>query len=266
MKHFQNGWHCLYMVQRVKMALKINSRLQNQFQAVFGTHWTLYKLDVSINMQRYHLCKQLTSFSVSHWVWTGRTLKLIITLSWNSSIFLWINIKCLLFLGWFCTMLRDDGSRQQQDVCCESNSSKQSVKATPERKGNGEWLFAHAKSRISSFLFNASILRFCCRSLMKSSFTKASNTSMWWSFPIILRTKTIFTSSLNSAAERWVDIPRTDFTFGQNKAPILILRFIFSVSGTHLESETYIDRSRSTLLPQTDHICAQIPPQQRHPP
>lgn len=41
--------------------------------------------------------------------------------------------------------------------------------------------------------------------------------------------------------------------------------FVLAVPGTHLEGQTYTHRARSTILPQTDHIWPQIPPQQKYP-
>lgn len=41
--------------------------------------------------------------------------------------------------------------------------------------------------------------------------------------------------------------------------------FVSAVPGTHLEGETHTHRARSAILPQTDHIWPQVPPQQRHP-
>lgn len=105
---------------------------------------------------------------------------------------------------------------------------------------------------ISSFLFNAYIHPFCCRSLMKSSFTKASNTSMWWSFPIILRTKTTFTSSLNSAAERWVDIPRT-------WSHLVKTRHWFWSCASCFQSLAHIWKARHTLTdPEVRYYLRQI--------
>lgn len=41
--------------------------------------------------------------------------------------------------------------------------------------------------------------------------------------------------------------------------------FVPAVPGTHLEGETHTHRARSAILPQTDHIRPQVPPQQRDP-
>lgn len=40
---------------------------------------------------------------------------------------------------------------------------------------------------------------------------------------------------------------------------------VSAVPGTHLEGETHAHRARSAILPQTDHIRPQVPPQQRNP-
>lgn len=40
---------------------------------------------------------------------------------------------------------------------------------------------------------------------------------------------------------------------------------ISAVPGPHLESEAHADGTRSSVLPQTDHIWPQVPPQQRNP-
>lgn len=40
---------------------------------------------------------------------------------------------------------------------------------------------------------------------------------------------------------------------------------VSAVAGTHLEGETHADGAGSALLPQTDHLWPQVPPQQRHP-
>lgn len=168
-------------------------------------------------------------------------------------------------------MLWDDGSCQQQDVCCESYSSKQSLEATPEREG--KWIITECTCESSYFQLPPLIFIFVVffvpqiineielhKSLQHKHVVKFSHhfedqDNIYIFLELCSRKVSCFTK----------DRPLM-FTFDENKALILILCFIFSVSGTHLESKTYIDRSRSPLLPQTDHICAQIPPQQRHPP
>lgn len=40
---------------------------------------------------------------------------------------------------------------------------------------------------------------------------------------------------------------------------------VSAVAGTHLEGETHAHGARSALLPQTDHLWPQVPPQQKHP-
>lgn len=40
---------------------------------------------------------------------------------------------------------------------------------------------------------------------------------------------------------------------------------VSAVPGTHLESTTHTHGTRSSILPQTDHIRPQVPPQQRNP-
>lgn len=37
--------------------------------------------------------------------------------------------------GWLCSMLRDDGPLQQQNVCCEGDSTEQGVQTAPEGQG-----------------------------------------------------------------------------------------------------------------------------------
>lgn len=50
---------------------------------------------------------------------------------------------------------------------------------------------------------------------------------------------------------------------------MLVWQFIHcsvsAVPGPHLESKTHTHRTRSSVLPQTDHIRPQVPPQQRDP-
>lgn len=85
----------------------------------------------------------------------------------------------LVFLGWVCTLLWNDGPWQQQDVCSQGYPTKQSFKATPEREGK---YTTEISTQIHVFINlnnnnNKYLLHLSNRSLMKSSFTRASITS-----------------------------------------------------------------------------------------